>query len=302
MCYHYEEPPALAKLAPGCPEPLTKAVQGRCRVLDQDAPASPVREGVGDPCVVCVGLGGQVTGQLEANRAVGIPIVVERPLVGSDHVVGRDEDAREIDPTRVVTKGTEGLDVGHRKCAPLRTPGPTPRSATSLITPCRRTRSSSPVASTTVLAPPRGSSRPWRSSSQGAPGLPVQAARASSRVLAGGAPLRFRLVAVTGPKPSSARRTARAWANGCDEQRSPRVRAGPSTPGAHGLRQRTTRVRGPGQKAATRLSAAGPSSHPSAPHISGPVTRTERGCSASRPFQSWSAAIARGDRASAPRP
>src|SRR4029450_11698778 len=95
------------------------------------------------------------------------------------------------------------------------------RTSRAPIAPSRTTAGAAPVRSTTLLGGPPPASAQAPPSIETAPRSAPQSAAASARVRAGGAPLRLRLVAVTGPRPLSHAAPARALAAGCGLQRKP---------------------------------------------------------------------------------
>src|SRR5262249_50282304 len=129
--------------------------------------------------------------ELEAKRVVGIALPVEPALLGRDDVVHGREDARELHLARVVAERAKRAAVGH-----ARTGSRAAAIAAAERAPSRSTSGRAPVASTTLLgcAPP--ASTPATSANS-----PAVQRSASARVRQSGAPLRFRLVAVSGPTP-----------------------------------------------------------------------------------------------------
>ena len=145
-------------------------------------------------------------------------------------------------------------------------------------------------------------SAPLTSSRRGCSASLPQSRSASARLRAAGSPLRFRLVAVIGPTRSARRRRASAAASGCAEQRTPTAPSARATPCAKRSRQRSTSVRGPGQKRPASRLALGPGSNPSRGRSSISSIRIASGSPGSRPFQRCRRATAASEVASAPSP
>ena len=109
-----EEPDAFEALAVRSLVALAHDVVGGLFVPDEDATRAPGVQGLPDPAVVRSRFVGRISRQLEANRVVRIAIEEGAALVVRDHVVGRDDHPRQVDPVGVIAEGAKWAGSSHR--------------------------------------------------------------------------------------------------------------------------------------------------------------------------------------------